>query len=168
MGFLVDKVALGQVFSEYFGFSCQFSFHLLLHTHYLSSGAGTIGQSVADVPSGLSLTPPQETKKKEKPYRRELEYYEVVYSDSCEHGSRINITFFCYTTPASFIRSLWCFRKAWCPRLQRRRAKVEATGSSDTWGHTCQTTHRHFPEENNLNLHRHETSYLTVMVLRVP
>jgi hypothetical protein len=28
-----------------------------------SSGAGTIGQTVADVPSGLSLTPPQETKK---------------------------------------------------------------------------------------------------------
>jgi hypothetical protein len=37
-------------------------FHRLLHTHYLSSGAGTIGQLVADVPSGLSLTPPQETK----------------------------------------------------------------------------------------------------------
>jgi hypothetical protein len=27
----------------------------------LSSGAGTIGQTVADIPSGLSLTPPQET-----------------------------------------------------------------------------------------------------------
>jgi hypothetical protein len=28
------------------------------------TGAGTIGQLVADVPSGPSLTPPQETKKK--------------------------------------------------------------------------------------------------------
>jgi hypothetical protein len=28
--FVVDKVALGQVFSEYFGFPCQFSFHQLL------------------------------------------------------------------------------------------------------------------------------------------
>jgi hypothetical protein len=28
-----------------------------------SPGAGTIGQIVADVPSGLSLTPPEETKK---------------------------------------------------------------------------------------------------------
>jgi hypothetical protein len=28
--FLVDKVALGQVFSEYFGFPCQYSFHQLL------------------------------------------------------------------------------------------------------------------------------------------
>jgi hypothetical protein len=27
VGFVVDKVAMGQVFSEYFGFSCQFSFH---------------------------------------------------------------------------------------------------------------------------------------------
>jgi hypothetical protein len=61
VGFLVDKVALGQVFSEYFDFPCQFSFHRLLHTHHLSSGAGTIGQTMAGVSSGLSLTPPQET-----------------------------------------------------------------------------------------------------------
>jgi hypothetical protein len=51
-------VALGQVFSEYFGFPCQFAFNRLLHNHHhLSSGAGTIGQTVADVPSGHSLTP---------------------------------------------------------------------------------------------------------------
>jgi hypothetical protein len=34
MGFVVDKMALEQVFSEYFGFSCKFSFHRLLHTRY--------------------------------------------------------------------------------------------------------------------------------------
>jgi hypothetical protein len=62
VGFVVGKVTLGQIFSEYFGFPCQFSFHRLLHTHHLSSGAGAIIQLVADVPSGLSLTPPQETK----------------------------------------------------------------------------------------------------------
>jgi hypothetical protein len=62
VGFMVEKVALGQVYFEYFGFPFQFSFHRLLHTHYhLSSGAATVGQLV---PSGLSLTPPQETKKK--------------------------------------------------------------------------------------------------------
>jgi hypothetical protein len=33
VGFVVDKVALGQVFSEYFGFPCQ-SFHQFLHNHY--------------------------------------------------------------------------------------------------------------------------------------
>jgi hypothetical protein len=27
VGFVVDKVGLGQVFSEYFGFPCQFSFN---------------------------------------------------------------------------------------------------------------------------------------------
>jgi hypothetical protein len=32
----------------------------LFHIHHLSSGASKIGQLVADVPSGLSLTPPQE------------------------------------------------------------------------------------------------------------
>jgi hypothetical protein len=38
-------VAVGQVFSEYFGFHCQYAFHLLLHNHHhLSSGAGTKGQ----------------------------------------------------------------------------------------------------------------------------
>jgi hypothetical protein len=43
--FVVDKMALGQVFSEYSGFSCHSSFHRLLHYHHhLSSGAGTIGQ----------------------------------------------------------------------------------------------------------------------------
>jgi hypothetical protein len=32
VGFVVDKVALGQVFSEYFDFPCQSSFHQFLHT----------------------------------------------------------------------------------------------------------------------------------------
>jgi hypothetical protein len=32
-GFVMDKVALGQVFSEYFGFPCQSSFHQILKTH---------------------------------------------------------------------------------------------------------------------------------------
>jgi hypothetical protein len=37
VGFMVDKVASGQVFSEYFGFSCQnHSFHQLLHHHHSS------------------------------------------------------------------------------------------------------------------------------------
>jgi hypothetical protein len=45
VGFVVDKVALGQIFSYYFGFPCQSSFNQLLHIHHhLSSGAGTIGQ----------------------------------------------------------------------------------------------------------------------------
>jgi hypothetical protein len=44
VGCVVDKVALGQVFSEYFGFPCQSSFHQFLHNHpHLSSRAGTIG-----------------------------------------------------------------------------------------------------------------------------
>jgi hypothetical protein len=33
VGFVVDKVALGQGFSEYFGFPCQSSFHQILHHH---------------------------------------------------------------------------------------------------------------------------------------
>jgi hypothetical protein len=45
VGFVVNKVAQGQVFSEYFAFPCQSSFYHLLHNHHhLSSGANTIGQ----------------------------------------------------------------------------------------------------------------------------
>jgi hypothetical protein len=40
VGFVADKVVMGQVFSEHFGFPCQ-SFHRLLHIR------GTTGQIVA-------------------------------------------------------------------------------------------------------------------------
>jgi hypothetical protein len=51
VGFVVDKVALGQVFSEYFGFPYQSSFHQFLHNdHHLSPGAGTIVAAVHIVP----------------------------------------------------------------------------------------------------------------------
>jgi hypothetical protein len=63
VGFVVDKVVLGQAFSKYFDFPCRFSFHQMFHTHHFSSGADKVGQLVADVPSGLSLTPPQKFKK---------------------------------------------------------------------------------------------------------
>jgi hypothetical protein len=53
----MDKVELGQVFSEYFGFPCQSSFHKILHPHN-HPGAGTIRQLVADVQSGPNWTPP--------------------------------------------------------------------------------------------------------------
>jgi hypothetical protein len=33
MGFVVDKAALGQVFSEYFGFPCQSPLHQFLYHH---------------------------------------------------------------------------------------------------------------------------------------
>jgi hypothetical protein len=50
VGFVVDKVALGQVFFEYIGLTCQFTFYLLLYNHnHLSSGAGTRGQTVDTV-----------------------------------------------------------------------------------------------------------------------
>jgi hypothetical protein len=33
VGFVVDKAAMGQIFSAYSGFPCQ-AFHRLLHTHH--------------------------------------------------------------------------------------------------------------------------------------
>jgi hypothetical protein len=45
VGFVVDKVALGQIFSEYIGFVNRSSFRQLLYNHHnLSSAAGTVGQ----------------------------------------------------------------------------------------------------------------------------
>jgi hypothetical protein len=44
VGFVLDKVALRLIFSEYFGLPCQFSFYRLLHTHHVSSGVGTTDQ----------------------------------------------------------------------------------------------------------------------------
>jgi hypothetical protein len=42
MRFVVDKVALGAGFTEYFGITCQFSFHRLLHTnHHLLGRSST-------------------------------------------------------------------------------------------------------------------------------
>jgi hypothetical protein len=63
VGSAVDKMALGQVSFKSFGFLCHISFHQTLHT-YPSSRAGIISQSVADAPSGLSLTPPHKKIKK--------------------------------------------------------------------------------------------------------
>jgi hypothetical protein len=71
VGFVVDKVTLGAFPPSISVSLCQFSCHRLLHIHHhLSSGAVTVGQLVADVPSGLSLTPHQETKKKKKKKKR--------------------------------------------------------------------------------------------------
>jgi hypothetical protein len=67
---MVDKVALGRVFFEYFGFPCQSSFHQILH-HHNHPGQATIGKSVAAVPSGPSWTPPP-TKRKKKQMARKV------------------------------------------------------------------------------------------------
>jgi hypothetical protein len=58
----MDKVALGQFLPSRF-FPCQFLSLQIIHA-YLSSGAGAIGRLVADVPNGLSVTPPHDIKEK--------------------------------------------------------------------------------------------------------
>jgi hypothetical protein len=63
VGFLAEKAPLGQAFSKYFGFPCQFSCRRLLHTHHPSSGAGTSGsprheKEAADVPLQTILGKP--------------------------------------------------------------------------------------------------------------
>jgi hypothetical protein len=55
--FLVDIVALGQVFSKYLGYLCQLSSHQMLNFFHLSSEAGTKGCLWCVSAKGLSLTP---------------------------------------------------------------------------------------------------------------
>jgi hypothetical protein len=54
-GICGGQSGIGAGFLLVLGFPCQFSFHRLLHTH-ISTGDGTIGQILAGVPSGVSLT----------------------------------------------------------------------------------------------------------------
>jgi hypothetical protein len=49
----------------------------MLHTHHLSSEAGTVGQLVAYVPSGVSLNSPQETKKAIVSLKSHISIHEV-------------------------------------------------------------------------------------------
>jgi hypothetical protein len=79
--FVVDKVALGRVFSEFFGFPCQSSFHQLLHNHpHLSSGVGTTGQKWPQY-KGLSLTPLAIKKRNSELYR-----FVILKDYRCETG----------------------------------------------------------------------------------
>jgi hypothetical protein len=72
VGFVVDKVALGQVFSEHFVFPLLIFIPPNSPSSSQSPGAGTIGHSVADVPSGPSLdsTTTMRIKKEKRSYAR--------------------------------------------------------------------------------------------------
>jgi hypothetical protein len=70
VGFVVDEVALGQVFSEYFGLPCQSLFHRLIHNHHPSFGAGTIGQQWPTYQVDSVSPQPEKLKKKEKRKKR--------------------------------------------------------------------------------------------------
>jgi hypothetical protein len=61
--FVVDKVALGQVFSSTSVSPANSHSIDCSHIHHLPSGAGTTGQLVADLSRGLILNPHQETNK---------------------------------------------------------------------------------------------------------
>jgi hypothetical protein len=91
VGFVADKVALGKVFSEYFSFPWQYSFHRLHHAYpHLSSWADKIGQIVADVPSAFSLIVLVKYYKSEEVYLavpRNWKNMAVEWESSCFVGS---------------------------------------------------------------------------------
>jgi hypothetical protein len=100
VGFVVDKVTLGQVFSKHFDFPHQFSLHQQLYVHLLSSLAGTIGPEVARVPSGLSMTPPHGRRTKLRRWTRHSGYRQwfTVKFHACVP---------CYTFTTDIITPSW-------------------------------------------------------------
>jgi hypothetical protein len=79
VGFVVDKVALGQVVSKNFVFPYHSSFHQILHHHNHLEQA-TIGQSVAAMPSGRSWTPPPTKQIEKKNYFNNSIFMSLKYS----------------------------------------------------------------------------------------
>jgi hypothetical protein len=61
VGFVVDKAALGQVFSEYLGFPCQ-AFYRLLYTHHHPGMVQEPSSGLNN--SGLGSSPRQKEDKK--------------------------------------------------------------------------------------------------------
>jgi hypothetical protein len=106
VGFVVDKLALGQVFSEYFGFPCQPSFHQLLHNHHLPSGAGTIGQQWPTYQVDSASPHPEKLKKKERKKRN------YVCSTQHEfHSNPYSCSFLYIFLKVSFFRANWHSRQ---------------------------------------------------------
>jgi hypothetical protein len=91
VGFVVDKVAMGQVFSEYFGFPWQSSFHRLLHNHHRSSGTGTIGQQWPTYQVD-SVSPHSEKLKKKLFYMKLRFYYIKMFS--CKNDDELHKTYY--------------------------------------------------------------------------
>jgi hypothetical protein len=71
VGFVVDKVTLGQIYSEYFDFSWKFSFHQLLHVNYSLYRRRRIF-------SILSASLNKKTKKKKSTPRKDHEIMKIM------------------------------------------------------------------------------------------
>jgi hypothetical protein len=107
VGFVVNKVALGQVCSNCLGFFCHFSSHLLLHTH-LSTRAETIGPIVAGVLSELTRTPPHELKHEVlRNINRLLSFYYIL-SILCSTDRTENTTYRSSTLACVFVAAGTC------------------------------------------------------------
>jgi hypothetical protein len=69
VGLVVDKVALGQDFSEYFGFPCQSSFNQFFHNH---------PGLVQEASSGRSTQSPTAQFKRKKSEEKVANYLQVA------------------------------------------------------------------------------------------
>jgi hypothetical protein len=151
VGFMVDKMELGQVLSEYFGFPCQFAFHLLLHNHHhhLSSTTSIIGQTMAAVPSGLSLTPWERNILSEVgAASSELKFWFLFHICSCSAFGNQNS---CLRDARNYTRTFFFTHSAYSSIF-----KIEAVPSSETSLNFYRTTRRNISEDITLHFHRRE------------
>jgi hypothetical protein len=129
-------VALGQVFSEYFGFPCRFSFHQTLHTH-LSSGADTVDQLVADLSWALSHTPPQEIKNK-KFWKELTDYFPSYDTGHTENDASSNSSI----VACVFVTAVTCLSRRCLASIGGflpSRCLATTEGYTDTHTHTNTT-----------------------------
>jgi hypothetical protein len=86
---VVDKAVLGQVFSKYFSFPFQSSFHQLLHNHpHLSSEVGTKGQMLRQY-NGLSST---QLALKKTVFRRQIsQAYSKIYIKNAVENLKLKL-----------------------------------------------------------------------------
>jgi hypothetical protein len=83
VGFVVDKAALGHVFSQYFGLPLLIVPPTAAHPYW----AGTGGQTVCDVPCGPGLTPPQEAQLQSEPAATDTA---EVYATACRSEGTVS------------------------------------------------------------------------------
>jgi hypothetical protein len=120
-----DKVALRKLFPKYVCFPCHL-FHPLFHTHhYPSSEAGTIGEIVIYVPSGLILTPPHEIEEKVTSVDRQTISAFKLSSPAASKianglNSRAELRVFCLSNDCKPIRSQSSSRMSSATRVVRK------------------------------------------------
>jgi hypothetical protein len=128
MGFVVDKAALGHVFSEYFSFPCQSAFHQILHHH---NHPGQVQQAIQWPLCRVdpAWTPPltMRIKKIKKKYGR---------TDGLTTNETITLLYYAYkckSNELNFMRRVQMTRVGYLSDAKVLQQRNETSVSSSKW-----------------------------------